>query len=109
MCITNDLKNIERAFLALPNEGVLPKDSVIINAIKWMLKPECNCTLIGHVISSNFDESLSTLQFIERCKAEMASGDKGGSADTMGANASDQMLRNLKQINEEYKTEIELT
>ena len=62
MCINSDLKCIERAFLSLPNDGALAKDNVLVNSIKGMLKADCNCILLGNVIESNFEESLSTLQ-----------------------------------------------
>lgn len=108
MCVSSDLKNLEKAFLALPNEGSLPKESVFISTLKGMLRPECNCTLIGNVVSSNFEESLNTLNYVERCKAEMAGGEKT-TMDAAGINSANHMLKNLRQLNEEYKREIEQT
>eukprot|EP00826_Nyctotherus_ovalis_P057030 TRINITY_DN7791_c0_g1_i12.p1 TRINITY_DN7791_c0_g1~~TRINITY_DN7791_c0_g1_i12.p1 ORF type:complete len:309 (-),score=116.40 TRINITY_DN7791_c0_g1_i12:57-983(-) len=73
-----------------------------------MLRPECNCTLIGNVVSSSFEESLNTLNYVERCKAEVAGGEKT-TMDSAGINSANHMLKNLKQLNEEYKREIEQT
>eukprot|EP01022_Parablepharisma_sp_SALTPOND_P035973 TRINITY_DN971_c0_g2_i1.p2 TRINITY_DN971_c0_g2~~TRINITY_DN971_c0_g2_i1.p2 ORF type:complete len:493 (-),score=69.67 TRINITY_DN971_c0_g2_i1:1536-3014(-) len=109
MCISTDLKSLERAFLALPNEGVLPKETALISAIKGMLRQDSSATLIGHVVATNFEESLNTLQYVERCKAEVVGADRTNNIDSLGASGSDQLLRNLKQINEEYKREIEQT
>jgi len=73
-----------------------------------MLRPECNCTLIGNVISTNFEESLNTLNYVERCKAELAES-KNINVDAAGVNTANNMLVNLKQLNEEYKKELEQT
>ena len=107
MCISSDLKSIERAFLALPNDGTLPKETILIQTLKGMLKPGCRVTLIGHIIATNFEESLSTLQYVERCKGEVVASDKNKEMKSLGASATQQMMRNLRQLNEEYKEEIE--
>jgi len=109
MCISTDFKSLERAFLALPNEGVLPKETPLISVLKNLLKQDACITLIGHVIGTNFEESLSTLQYVERCKAEVVGGERGANMETANVGGMDQLLRNLNQIKEEYKREIEQT
>ncbi len=107
MSISTELKSLERAFLSLPNEGVIPKETPLISSIKGLLQQSSRVTMIGHIIATDFEESLSTLQYVERCKAEVVGSDRGG-ADGLGA-TGDQLLRNLRQVNEEYKKEIEST
>jgi hypothetical protein len=109
MSIATELKSLERAFMALPNEGILPKETLLISAIKGLLQQSSHVTLVGHLLPSHFEESLSTLQYVERCKAEVVGGDRGSNVESLGATSSDQLLRNLKQVNEEYKKEIEAT
>jgi len=104
MNIATDLKCLERAFLALPNEGVLPRETILIAAIRELLQQQNNISLIGHIISTSFEESLYTLQYVERCKGEVVGSEKAAEATGAGA---DQMLRNLRSLNEEYKKEID--
>eukprot|EP01022_Parablepharisma_sp_SALTPOND_P013266 TRINITY_DN1761_c0_g1_i1.p1 TRINITY_DN1761_c0_g1~~TRINITY_DN1761_c0_g1_i1.p1 ORF type:complete len:847 (+),score=109.36 TRINITY_DN1761_c0_g1_i1:7212-9752(+) len=106
MSIASDLKGLERAFLALPNEGILPKETILIAILRDLLQQQNNISLIGHITGNNFEESLYTLQYVERCKGEVVGGERGGTTETTGA-GTDQMLRNLRQVNEEYKKEIE--
>ncbi len=107
MSISTELKSLERAFLALPNEGILPKETPLISSIKGLLQQHSKVALIGHILATDFEESLSTLQYVERCKAEMARGERMGGMESMGAAGADVLLRNLRQVNEEYKREIE--
>ena len=109
MSISTELKSLERAFLSLPNEGSLPKETLLISAVKGLLQQQSSVTLVGHILATNFEESLNTVQYVERCKAEVVSGERVGNMETLGATGSEQLLRNLKQINEEYKKEIEQT
>eukprot|EP00831_Metopus_contortus_P042308 TRINITY_DN3345_c0_g3_i2.p1 TRINITY_DN3345_c0_g3~~TRINITY_DN3345_c0_g3_i2.p1 ORF type:complete len:394 (+),score=83.76 TRINITY_DN3345_c0_g3_i2:173-1354(+) len=107
--ISNELKSLERAFMALPNEGILPKETLLISTIKGLLQQNTNVTLVGHIIGTSFEESLSTLQYVERCKAEIVGGSHGGNLDSLGGGQGDQILRNIKESNENYKKEIEIT
>ncbi len=107
MSIATELKSLERAFLSLPNEGVLPKETILMVALRSLLQQQSDITLIGHIVSSNFEESLSTLQYVERCKAEMVGGERGTGVEGLGTAGSDQLMRNLRQVNDEYKKEIE--
>lgn len=109
MCIAADLKSIERALLALPNDGALPKETLLVQSLKGLLQVQSRVSLIGHVLGSDFEESLSTVQFVERCKAEVVISDKSKSVEELGESASDQMARTLRQNNEDYKKEIEQT
>jgi len=109
MCIAADLKSIERAFLALPNDGILPKETLLVQSLKGMLRVDSRVSLIGHILGSDFEESLSTAQFIERCKAEVIIGNKTQDMESLGDNATDKMIKTLRQSNEDYKKEIEQT
>ena len=62
MCITSDLTSLERAFLILPTSSVLPKETILISALKGLLKQNSIITVIGHLIPTNYEDSLNTVQ-----------------------------------------------
>lgn len=107
MSISSELKYLEKAFLALPNEGILPKETILISSIKGLFQQKSSVHLIGHIVSSNFEETLNTLQYIERCKAEVVGNSKFENVENTKGGNTDQLLRNLRQVNDQYKKDMD--
>lgn len=106
MCISADLENLRKALLSLSQEEAIPKSTTLIETLADLLKKESNITLIGHIIATNYEESISTVQYIERCKADMKSNSKVAEAE-LWEDDSDQEVAELRKVNRSHQNEID--
>jgi len=100
---TADLKSLKSALLALSEEEVFTKNTILIESLKDLLTKDTKITLIGHIIATNSEDSLNTLKYIQLCKTDTPTN-----TNELGLlDDGDKEVSNMKRMNSDYINEIE--